>query len=918
MNLKKMSWIIGAIFATPAIASYAQTEESPPSASAPVLATQAAAPPPAAMASQDSSVVMVTGMRASLRNAMNIKKNATEIVDSIAAEDIGKLPDANIAEALQRVPGIQIQRSDGEGTSVAIRGLSQVKTLLDGREIYSDAGRDLSLENIPTELLGGIDVYKNPSASMIEGGLGGIINLKSRRPFDFKGFSASGTVRATENSTYKSVTPQISGLVSNRWNTSIGQVGAMLNLTYDKSDVRKDTIGVEPFNNRCDLVDYDHNGILSKTNNCALDQGDLVFSPAGGGNSVNMTKRRRIGANFVGQWRPSNTLEFTLGLTEYKYDREADTFLGYANKLALAPLPGAPFGFSTIPGHENTVESGAYRDVGFTENSLYQIQKSFTNQIALSGKWAPADDLKLNADFAHTNSAQDQSSGGLRMSNTWNPTGTTLNFNTAGKYPTFDLSGFDFNNKALWNLLDSSHGIGRQDGSSSAARVDLNKSLSNGVISSVDFGLRYASRNISNKSGLLNHTMPTQASGYSLAQTLPEAFGPNPLKGNFYNGLDHMIITNYNWLIPVSLAQNIPKVCAAINNANCYPSFDPFNTYNATEKTKALYGQANYSFMLGSLPVDGNFGLRYVQTDLQISGTRRSNGNTYTPIDQDTKYNDKLPSFNARIELKSDLFLRLAYGKQITRPAFSDLNPNSSYTLGAGSGQQVQGIVGNPDLKPLRSTSFDTSLEYYFTKDSYAYVTAFRKNVSGFIQNIQVTEDISLPEYPNNSSALVSRKINGDNGVINGLEIGIQSFLTFLPSPFDGLGMQANYTRVNSKAPGPVVGTTFPIQYLSKNSYNLVAYYEKNGWRARVAYSYRDDWLDTLQGPGSGSLPIFAAPFGVVDASFGYKFNDHYDFSIDVQNLNQAEDTYYMGVKDRQRFHDVWDRKISAVLKYTF
>lgn len=901
MKLKKISWIIGALFAAPGLTNFAQAQEN-----AQVAPTG------------EPAVIVVSGMRASLRSAMNTKKNATEIVDSIAAEDIGKLPDSNIAEALQRVPGIQIQRNEGEGTSVAIRGLSQVKTLLDGREIYSDAGRDLSLEFIPTELLAGVDVYKNPSAGLIEGGLGGIINLKSRKPFDFKGFTATGTVRYTNNSLEGSNDPQVSGLISNRWDTGVGQVGVMLNVTHAKTSTRKDNTGVEPYGNRCDLVDVNKNGILSPTNSCALDAGDLVFAPAGGGNSVDITKRKRTGVTIVGQWRPSNTLEFALSGTSYKFERETDQFVGYANKLALAPLPGAQWTFSKEPGHGNTVQSGAYRDVGFTQNTLYQLQDSFTNQVALNAKWAPADDLKVNADFAHTNSGQDTGAGSLRMSNTWNATGTTLNFDTSGAYPKLDLTGFDFNNKALWNPLDSNHSVGHLEGSSTSARVDVTKTLDTPVINSVDVGLRFASRDMSNQLGTRYHTIPTQASGYRLDQVLPEAFSSNPYKNDFYNGLGHMVITNYNWVIPENLVQNVAKVCAALGDTVCYPTFDPFNTYSADEKTKTLYGQANYSFKLGSLPVDGNFGLRYVRTDLSINGTRRSNGNIYTPINQKSEYSDMLPSVNARFELKSDLFMRLAYGKQITRPAFADLNPNSSYTLGAGSGQQVQGTVGNPDLKPLRSTSFDASLEYYFTKDSYTYVSAFRKNVSGFIQNVQVSENISLPEFPGNTTALVSRKINGEDGVIDGYEVGVQSFLSFLPAPFDGFGMQANYTRVNSSAPGPVVGTTVPIQYLSKNSYNLVAYYEKNGWRARVAYSHRDGWLDTLTGPGSGSLPIYAGSFGIVDASIGYKFNDHYDFAIDVQNVNQAEDMYYMGTLDRKRFRDIWDRKISAVLKYTF
>jgi TonB-dependent receptor len=498
------------------------------------------------------------------------------------------------------------------------------------------------------------------------------------------------------------------------------------------------------------------------------------------------------------------------------------------------------------------------------------------------------------------------------------PPAPRWNFDTSGDHPKFDLSGFNFNDKALWNPLDSSHGISYQDGSSTSVRGDVTKNFDNDFVRSLDVGLRYAKRDLANRSGLRNHAIPSQASGYRLDQVLPEAFSNNPYKNDFYDGRGSTILANYNWVIPQSVVQDVAKVCQALRTTGCDPVFDPFNTFGATEKTKTIYGQFNYGFDLAGFPVDGNIGLRYVKTDLNIDGTRRSNGNTFTPISQQTSYADKLPSLNARMALRNDLFARFAYGKQITRPGFGDLSPTSSYTLGAGSGQQVQGTVGNPDLRPLRSTSFDASLEYYFSKDSYTYFSAFKKNVSGFIQNVQVTENISLPEYPDNTTALVSRKVNGDDGKIKGYEVGIQSFLSFLPAPFDGLGLQANFTRVDSEAPGPVAGTVFPLQYLSKNSYNLVAYYEKNGWRARLAYNHRSDWLDTLQGPGSGGLPIFAGSFGIVDASIGYRFNDHYDFSIDVQNAGKAEDLYYMGERDRLRFRDVWDRKISAVLKYTF
>jgi TonB-dependent receptor len=884
-------------------ASVAQAQDATP----PAVPAQDAAVPAAA---EDNTVVVVTGIRNSLRSAMNTKKNATEIVDSIVAEDIGKLPDNNVSEALQRIPGVQITRNHGEGSGIAIRGLTQVKTLINGREIYSDTGRDLSLENVPAEILAGIDTYKNPSAGLVEGGLGGVVNLKTRRPFDFKGFTASASIRENYYDLADKSDPQISALVSNRFDTGVGEIGLLLGLADVKSAGRFDQIGVEPFNNRYNLLDYNNNGVFPGTTPPAAgsDAGDLVISPNGGGNSTEITERDRKAMNFVGQWRPNDDMEWTLELTHNDYDYTQSSYVVFANRGSLLAQPGADFTFS---GDSNVVQSGAYRDVTFTSNSNYFDRTSFTDQAAISGKWRATDHLKFTTDIAYTRSARTDLSGGIRIGNSANPTGTTLTFDVRGDLPSFQLTGFPVSDPTAYNLIDSSHAIEKASGSGLAARVDANYSFDNGWVKSIDFGLRYANRDILRMQGSRSHF-----SGNQPISLLPQAAGVIPYD-DFYRGQEGQFIGSGILGAPLSLLRDLPTVCAGLGDTVCYPTFNPLNTYSAEESTNGGFVQINYGFDIGRFPVTGNVGGRYVTTDLHITGFRTSNDGLGAPIDQRTSYKDFLPSFNARIELKDDLFLRLAAAKQLTRPSFSQLSPNLSIGF-ANANATLTGSAGNPDLRPLRSTSYDASLEYYFSRSSYTYLSLFKKEVSGFIQTVTTEEPVAFPDYPQYPTAQITRPQNGEDGTIDGFEVGVQTFFDFLPSPFDGLGVQANYTRVNSSAPGPIAGTSVPLVGLSKNSYNLVGYYEKGKIRARLAYNYRDDYVDTTSGPGSGALPIYAAPVGYLSASIGYKLNTHVDFSIDADNLTNTEYGSYFGTEDRPRFHNIVDRRIGAVLRLTY
>lgn len=873
-------------------------------------------------AEDNSGEIVVTGFRQSLQNAQNIKKNAAEIVDSIVAEDIGKLPDNNLSEALQRVPGVQITRNHGEGSGIAIRGLSQVKTLVNGREVFSDAGRDLSLENVPAEILAGVDVYKNPSATLVEGGLGGVVNLKTRKPFDFPGFQASISGRMNYYDMAGQSKPQVSALVSDRFDTGIGEIGVLLGAAVIKSAGRFDQNGSEPFSNRYNVVDFNKNGIFVGTNGPAngvvngkvLDPGDLVITPDGGGDSVEITDRTRTAFNGMLQWRPGSTLELFLEGVYNKYKYRQAAGLAYANRGSRFALPGAPFTFYE---GTNVVKSGTYRDVQFTANNNYFDRDAYTWQIATGGTWKPTPDLDVVLDLSYTKSSRTDKSGGIRTGTTAaQATGINLFFDTSTKdNVTLDLTGADFSNPNLYSFLDASNSIEKAGGAGKSARLDTIYRIEGAPITSISLGARFAERNVVRNQGSRSHlgNAPLLPSPQPIS-LLPGILRTSPYGGDLFRNTD--IPNPIGVILAPDLDQvrNVAAICAAFKDTICYPTFNPVNRYALDEKTYAAFGQVNFEFPDIFAGIDGNAGLRYVRTNLSIVGTLTQPNGTTLPIDRDSAYNNLLPSLNVRTKFTDKLFLRLAAAKQITRPNFSDLSPTLGISF-ANAGSSLVGNSGNPDLRPLKSTSYDASLEYYYSRNGYMYLSGFLKKVDGFIQTLSTEEPVSLPDYPGYTTALIRRPQNGDNGTIKGFEIGTQTFLDFLPKPFDGFGIQANYTYVDSSAPGPIAGQSVPLQGLSKHSYNIVGFYEKAGFRARLAYNYRSDYVESTSGPGSGALPIYVEPFDQLDGSIGYSVNDHFDISIDASNITGSVNHTYFGETIRPRFNNLYDRRIGLVVR---
>ncbi len=353
--------------------------------------------------------IVVTGVRASLQSAQNIKRNADQIVDSIVAEDIGKLPDRNVAEALQRVTGVQIQRSYGEGSSVAIRGLSQVRIEINGRDIFTaSGGRSLSLEDVPSELLAGVDVYKNPSAELIEGGIGGLINLRTRKPFDFDGFKLSASGGVNYYDLYGVSKPQANLLVSDRWNTGIGEIGVLVDVAFQQTAFRQDQISSQPFYllNEARNADGTFVNPVDAATAAGLGRtGKPTYLSHGVGIGEYLGDRRRLGVDVALQWKPTDTLQFTGEYIRSDYNfRYADySYFAYTGDNPITPDFTKPFTYD----EDGNFRSGTFVNVPTNANTSLETRHSVTSDYSLNAKWTPSDRLTINGDFQYIRGTTD-------------------------------------------------------------------------------------------------------------------------------------------------------------------------------------------------------------------------------------------------------------------------------------------------------------------------------------------------------------------------------------------------------------------------------------------------------------------------------------------------------------------------------
>lgn len=797
--------------------------------------------------------VIVSGKRTALATVQEIKRDKMEIVDSVIADDIGKLPDINVTDAMSRVTGVQILRDRGEGAGVAIRGLTQMETLFNGREIFTaGAGRNLDFADIPSEMLAGIDVYKTSSAGLIEGGVGGTVDLRTRRPFDFSGLQGAASARVIHGDLVDDQQPQFSSLLSNRWQSeNFGEFGALLNVAYQRRAWRED---------------QKSSGNPIARNN--LIAGQSVVVPNGAIDTVTRGLRERIGGSMILQWRPSDRWDLYAEAHHAQFKTWQDGYQLFLNPSASFAANNVSLFPGTGDVQNLTWSNPTVSNWGSARDTLDR-----TSQLALGGSWN-RDALTLKTDLSYTEShnnlfysviTRDGSAGSLTQNvASLNNTLTDVSFNKAGMvYASRPFDG------GLW-----------------AWQADGEYRFTDSFFDALSAGVRFAQRNATDAPGQVTVYQPAavaiaNASALSIASAYSDYLVGNP-----------------------QTARDVQAVRNTLGLASALPTSNPLGTWTIQEDTRSGYLMARFN---GA--VDGNFGVRVVATQDQVSGYQSVPASTGTaPLGLDHAYIDALPSMNVRYELAKGLFLRGAASKSVTRPDFNQLSP--SLTLNSA---QRNGAAGNPALQPIRSDNFDIAVERYFNPTTSVSLTGFFKQVEGFVTTV------SNPELHDGLIYQVSRPQSGNNAEIKGFEAGYQQFYDFLPSWLNGLGLQANYTYIESATPSSILGQNVPLQNLSKHSYNLIGLYERGPLSARIAYNWRDTFLSGIGNfVGVGALPIYTQAYGWLDASLGYKVDEHLSLALEGTNLLGTRRVSYFGVETRPQSSWINDVQVGASVTVHF
>ncbi|MBB5519659.1 TonB-dependent receptor [Amphiplicatus metriothermophilus] len=952
-------------------------------------------PPGAAWAQDGASegeeetgdTIVVTGIRRSIESATERKRTAEEVIDALTAVDIGALPDRSVAEALQRIPGIQLQRTNenrdparlsSEGGGVFVRGLRWVRTETNGRDIFSASnGRSLSFEDVSADLLAGVDVYKNPSAEQIEGGIGGIVNLRTRKPFDQDGRLVAGTIDYNYADLLSKGFVSGSAIVSDRWETGAGELGFLFSASIADIGNRTDAIQLGRFELR--------------------DDGNLY--PTGlGFRRIDWEQDRKAFSGAV-QWAPNEDLLFTfeaLYATASPFDVERAVLVNGASTGDLLPSDVVNGQFDD----DGVLIAGEIPGASLTYDTRIGDRKSKTGDYSFNFRYAPGSRWTISGDFQYVDSSAEVLSMTAFTQLGVAPFATgarpTVTFDTDGDDPFISISdlALQADKSAYWWAAAMDH-IQDNDARSYAGRLDLEYDLdTDGFLRSFRFGGRITDKRAITRQSGFNWSLLSQqfwGSGGGGPVFLDEPggtdlapAGPNPglpdqvelfFFENFFRG--DLATPGVGWFPKAELLTDTQHAFSFLESTltsgwgwvplteEAYETLDPrgdnvsAGINDQREDTYAGYVVARFADEgdLFGLPFDGGVGVRVVHT--KTTGTGRGSAGglgeacATNPSDDCARaaafidafnaefgeyqeftnsYTKALPSLNIRFELSDELQLRLAASRGMVRPSFSQIRAYENLSFAFEDNMfdpdaEFTGQAGAPQLKPTMSTNLDASLEWYFANGSLAFA-AFYKDISDYVVIQRAPETFTFGGETFTFEVL--RQTNAEEGTLKGFEVQYQQFYDFLPGPLSGLGVQANFTFIDNDGganealnpfePAQEAGASdasLPIEGISRTSYNITGLYQKYGIEGRLAYNWRERYLLTTSAANI-NRPVFWEDYGQLDGSIFYSINEHAKIGVQATNILNARTFLQVGdetLSPRYSWTDT-DRRIAVIARF--
>ncbi len=857
-----------------------------------------------ALAQQAEQQVTVTGIRRGIESAISVKKSADGIVESISSEDIGKLPDTSIAESIARLPGLAAQRVAGKAQQISIRGTAPdlSSALLNGREQVSTSGdRYVEYDQYPSELIGGVTVYKTGDAGLVGQGLAGTVNLLSVKPLDFGKRTIAVNLRGEKNS---------NGSIS----AGAKSTGNRLSASYIDQFANR-TLGLaigfahsERPNARYQFETWNWVGNGGMAGAGAADATALYPEGIKGLHYTGTEKRDGVMA--VLEWRPNKNITSTVDAYHSRFSHD-ETRRGM--EIPYQSWSGASFDSSTIRNGLAT-EATLTGSPVIRNNLLTRDDKLSAigwNLKWNAGAWRAQVDLSTSkADHDETLIEINSSRGAVPITYRYNGPVPTMSFGADLADPTAVTLGGPFGTGYV-NVPSFRDKL-------NALRLSVSRDFEGGLLSSVDVGLNVARREKSRQH------LETGFNALSNSFAAGDLLRPTDLSRV---GLPKVL----SWDIGQVLAHNFGPYTAAVLNP-----WGATKNWTINEDVDTAFAKLHLDGELFGLPLRGNAGLQVVRTD-QSSTSNALLGwplASLVPIVAGKTYTDVLPTLNLAFSLPDQQQLRFGAGRSIARPKLDELNAAFEVGLSAGTTGTPSGKGGNPTLDPWKADYVDLSYEKYFGTKGYVAAAAFYKDLKSYIYSVTTPFDFSnypltgtapdgTPIAPTTYLGTVTRPENGQGGSLRGLELSASVPLEMLSKSLSGFGIVANLALTDSSI--NVKNQRFgnqnlPLPGLSKRVLNLTAYYERDGFSARISQRSRSNFLGSIGGPGGASELTFIKGDSVVDLQLGYEFQagsyKGLSFLLQVNNLtNSAFETYAL-TENRYRGWEKYGRQMLFGVNY--
>lgn len=842
-------------------------------------------------AGNDIEEVQVTGIRSSIVNAMNTKRDSIKIVDGVSADDIGKLPNDNIAEAIQRIPGVQISRVQGRGSQISVRGLAPrlARTTINGQTFANADFSGFDFGFIESEVASSINVYKTPTADMDEGGLAGVIDIKTASPL----FIGKEKIVVSASSIYTDLdgetSPRVTATYVNQFLDD--DLGVLFNVAKEDVATRFDSIWVN-----ADRKIVDTNG-------------------DGEANAVMANRARSRIERYDGDSTSFNTA------IEYKVNEQAKVGIkglyaeetGFFNIANLNPIntTGSNIAYNSVhaasqPGALDTVFNVSADNVAIVNIPVQREDNASTYAVTADANWF--NDRWDVTGILHT------SKGESLFANQAFPYRTNLDRleSDLTSHSAGDTDGLGFystqamNDANTWSQTarpDAFHsakmGTGTdivRESSETSSQLDLKYLVDAGIMRSVQFGAKYRKQQ--------NSRDQVQISYPGAAALMPDFTDVAVLATDNFMGGNRPSDWPKEWLTAdVSKIKDTvltPEVLAG----KVVTSYDLEN-FSADRNIFAAYVMTDFEGEIGAIPFRGNAGFRYVNSDQTSIAPVVDAGEN---LEYESSESEILPSMTLSFDINDNLISRFSASKVMVRPELvaTNFNRTVSRSENQETGMTTYSVAqGDPGLKSQLATAFDATLEYYYGNGNAIYTSLFHKDVDGATVRESVCPgdfDLGAGSLSDSTGTCMDEAGNtfNINQVSNseesntylGFEVGVNH-------NFDngfGVTLNATYIDADSGVIDEVTGEELPPLGLSENTYNAIGYYENEVFSVRAAYNYRSSYLNSVGGFLGNQQ---RTDRGQLDVSSSYSVNDNFDVSLNVLNVLGEPDNDYSGVPER-------------------